>query len=88
VKLLYCKAPRLEGLAEEVLPITLILKTYTIMTMPKTQKMATQYQLPIITMYTLMDYWGQGQMLILMIIEIGRPPMGKLTAFNVYITLS
>jgi hypothetical protein len=46
------------------------------------------FQLPLIPAYSLTDYRSQGQTISHTIIDIGTPPTGGLTPFNVYVALS
>jgi len=38
--------------------------------------------------YALTDYRGQGQTIAPILVSIGQPPSGELTAFNAYVALS
>jgi hypothetical protein len=87
VKLLDGKAMKLHGLPDGVLPITPISKSFTFQTSPKSRKNANRRQLPIVPAYALTDYRGQGQTVVPVFIDIGRPPTGHLTAFNAYVAL-
>ena len=37
--------------------------------------------------YTFTDYWSQGQMIPYVIVDIGSPPTGTLSLFNLYVAL-
>ncbi|KIL60607.1 hypothetical protein M378DRAFT_50592, partial [Amanita muscaria Koide BX008] len=45
-------------------------------------------QIPLTPAYAFTDYRAQGQTLNHVIVDLGRPPTGKLTAFNAYVALS
>jgi hypothetical protein len=51
-------------------------------------KTATRRQLPITSAYAFTDYRSQGQTIKRVIVDIGRPPYGRLTPFNAYVVLS
>ena len=48
----------------------------------------TRCQLPLTLAYAFTDYRSQGQTLEPVIVDIGSPPFGRLTPFNVYVALS
>ena len=87
VKLNRTKAPSLENLPQNVIPIVPVKKTFTI-TRNGTKKTVTRYQLPLTLAYAFTDYRSQGQTLEPVIVDIGHPPYGRLTPFNVYVALS
>ena len=87
MKLLCTKAPQLEGLSQNVIPITLIAKSF--MTTKNGEKMTVnRSQLPLTLTYAFTNYRSQGQTLQPVYIDIGSPPYGRLTPFNIYIVLS
>ena len=45
-------------------------------------------QLPLTPAYSFTDYRSQGQTIQNIIIDIGNPPSGTLTPFNIYVALS
>ncbi|KAF8798283.1 hypothetical protein BYT27DRAFT_7055534, partial [Phlegmacium glaucopus] len=45
-------------------------------------------QLAIVPGYAFTDYKAQGQTLAYIIVDIAKPPSGKLSPFNVYVALS
>ena len=45
-------------------------------------------QLPITAAYAFTDYHAQGQTIAPIIVDIGQPPTGAITPFNVYVALS
>ena len=87
VKLNRTKAPSLENLPQNVIPIVPVKKTFTI-TKNGTKMTVTRYQLPLTLAYAFTDYRSQGQTLEPVIVDIGPPPYGRLTPFNVYVALS
>ena len=87
VKLLRTKAPCLRGLEENVIPIKPVTKTFTI-TKNGIKTTVNRTQLPLTLAYAFTDYRSQGQTLQPVIIDIGPPPHGYLTAFNIYVALS
>ncbi|OAX31962.1 hypothetical protein K503DRAFT_777126, partial [Rhizopogon vinicolor AM-OR11-026] len=54
----------------------------------KGQKSIKRRQLPITPAYSFTDYRSQGQTVANSIIDIGTPPTGGLTSFNMYVALS
>ncbi|KIL62628.1 hypothetical protein M378DRAFT_80921 [Amanita muscaria Koide BX008] len=48
----------------------------------------TRRQLPLTPAYAFTDYRAQGQTIDCVIVDLGRPPTGKLTPFNAYVALS
>ena len=87
VRLDRTKAPSLENLLQNVIPIVPVKKNFTI-NKNGTKTTVTRYQLPLTLAYAFTDYRSQGQMLEPVIVDIGPPPFGHLTAFNVYVALS
>jgi ATP-dependent exoDNAse (exonuclease V) alpha subunit len=64
--------------AESKIRLQLSTKTVTV----------TRRQLPLTPAYAFTDYRAQGQTLERVIVDLGRPPTGKLTPFNAYVALS
>lgn len=87
VKLLRTKAAHLQGLAENIIPISPVTKGFTVMK-DGNRMMVHRMQLPLTLAYAFTDYRSQGQSLRPVIIDIGPPPSGRLTPFNIYVTLS
>ena len=87
VKLDRTKAPTLEGLSSNVIPIVPVKKTFTI-DRKGVKTTVNRIQLPLTLGYTFTDYRSQGQTLEPVIVDIGPPPNGHLTPFNVYVALS
>ena len=87
VRLARTKAPCLENLPQNVIPIVPVKKTFTI-TKNGTKTTVTRYQLPLTLAYAFTDYRSQGQTLEPVIVDIGPPPFGHLTPFNIYVALS
>ena len=87
VRLDRTKAPALKGLPRHVIPIVPVKKSFTINN--GGQKITVnRSQLPLTLAYAFTDYRSQGQTLQPVMIDIGSPPHGHLTPFNVYVTLS
>jgi len=57
-------------------------------TLTKKAQTVTRFQYPITAAYYFTDYRSQGQTIPYVIIDIGSPPSGKLSLFNLYIALS
>jgi hypothetical protein len=87
VKLDRTKAPVLDGLPENVIPITPVRKTFTINRNGE-RISVTRSQLPLTLAYAFTDYRSQGQTLQPILVDIGPPPYGYLTPFNIYVALS
>jgi hypothetical protein len=87
VRLDRTKAPTLNGLAQNVIPIVPVKKSFSI---NKDGRKITvnRIQLPLTLAYAFTDYRSQGQTLQPVMIDIGRPPYGHLTPFNIYVALS
>lgn len=87
VRLLRTKAAHLQGLPENVIPITPVTKSFSLM---KDGKRITvqRTQLPLTLAYAFTDYRSQGQSLKPVLVDIGPPPYGRLTPFNIYVALS
>jgi hypothetical protein len=82
------RASKLKGLDEGVIPIVPMARTFTIKDSAGTKKTVTRCQMPITGAYGFTDFRAQGQTLDYAMIDIGKPPSGQLTAFNVYVALS
>jgi hypothetical protein len=78
----------LPGLPDNVWPLQPMKKTFTISDIAGHSKKVTRRQLPLTAAYALTDYRSQGQTIVPVIVDIGRPPTGELTPFNVYVALS
>lgn len=87
VKLDRTKAPNLDGLSPNVIPIVPVKKTFTI-TKNGTKVSVTRSQLPLTLAYAFTDYRSQGQTLQPVLVDIAPPPYGHLTPFNIYVALS
>ena len=86
VKLNQMKAPSLEGLPQNVIPVEPVRKTFMI-NKDGVKMTVNQVQLPLTLAYAFTDYRSQGQTLQPVIVDIGPPPYGHLTPFNVYVAL-
>jgi hypothetical protein len=82
------KALALEGLPKGVLPITAIERTYSFQDVNGCKHTVHRLQLLITSGWAFTDMRSQGQTIDPVIIDIGRPPSGQLTVFNVYVALS
>ena len=87
VKLNRTKAPTLEGLPPNVIPIVPVNKTFTV-TNHGSHLTVTRTQLPLTPAYAFTDYRSQGLTIDPVFVDIGRPPYGYLTPFNIYVALS
>jgi hypothetical protein len=87
VRLNRTKAPKLSGLEMGIVPIVPFEQKSNLTHNSKTSR-ATRRQLPITSAYAFTDYRSQGQTIKHVIVDIGRPPNGKLTPFNAYVALS
>lgn len=74
-------------LPPHVIPISPITKTFGI-TVAGTSKTVSRTQLPITPAYAFTDYRAQCQTIVPVIVDIGRPPTGGITPFDVYVALS
>lgn len=81
------KICQLSGLPPHVIPISPITKTFSI-TVGDTIKTVSRTQLPMTPAYAFTDYRAQGQTIVPVIVDIGPPPTGGLTPFNIYVALS
>jgi hypothetical protein len=80
------KAVQLEGLPEWIIPIAPVAKSFSVSMNSQKLKMMRS-QLPMTFMYAFTDYQSQGQIISPVLINIGPPPLGRLTPFNAYVTL-
>ena len=94
VKLDHTWMPRLEGLDECKIPIEPAEQTFNIELAGGDQewrglkKVVKRRQFPITAAYAFTDYCSQGQMILYVIVDIAKPPTGKLSLFNLYVALS
>ena len=87
MKLDRTKAPSLEGLQENVIPIVPVTKNFSV-NKDGSKITISRMQLPLTLVYAFTDYRSQGQTLDPVIVDIGPPPYGHLTPFNIYVALS
>lgn len=87
VRLNRTKIETLHGLPPQVIPITPLTKTFNIQTAGQSMTV-TRTQLPITPAYAFTDYRSQGQTICPILVDIGKPPSGNLTPFNIYVALS
>jgi hypothetical protein len=76
------KAPLLQGLEENVIPVIPVTKTF-IISKDGIKKTVHRTQLPLSLAYAFTDYQSQGQTLDPVIVDISPPPHGHLTPFNI-----
>lgn len=92
VKLTRTRAGRLEGLDEHVIPIEPAHTTYHVkFSLPDgkiTQRTIRRRQFPMTAAYAFTDYRSQGQTIPFVLVDIGTPPTGTLSLFNLYVALS
>jgi hypothetical protein len=92
VKLNRTRATQLPGLDAGVIPIEPATTSYRIKHRVSetkiTHKSVRRTQFPMTAAYAFTDYRAQGQTLPYVIIDIASPPTGKLTLFNLYVSLS
>ena len=87
VKLNRTRATRLDGLEDGVIPIFPAKSSMQIVLDRKTRTV-TRLQYPVTAAYSFTDYRSQGQTIPRVIADIASPPSGKLSLFNLYVTLS
>jgi len=75
---------RLEGLPDGVIPIFPSEIKFNI----PHQGQIIRHLLAITVSYAFTDYKSQGQTIECVIVDLGKPPWGALTAFNTYVALS
>lgn len=92
VKLNKTRLKQLRGLDECVIPIRPTVQKMRI-NIPgargKTKtRTVTRTQYPITPAYAFTDYRSQGQTILAVIVDLAKPPSGKLMIFNMYVALS
>ena len=87
VKMKHTKAATLDGLEPGILPLMPLERTFNIIHHGREQAI-THRQLPLTSSYAFTDYCSQGQTIPVVLIDIGTPPTGQLTPFNIYVALS
>lgn len=83
---LYGQHQKIRGLPDGVLPIFPTHKKFTLNDDEKCSISREQYALT--PAYAFTDYKSQGQTIESFIVDLARPPSGKLSAFNTYVALS
>lgn len=84
----------LHGLQDGEIPIEPIEQTFNVevegadVERRRLKKTVHRRQLPITPAYAFTDYRSQGQTIPYVIVDIARPPSGKLSLFNLYVALS
>ena len=81
------KAATLDGLEQGILPLVPLERTFKIIHRGREQTVTCR-QLPLTTSYAFTDYRSQGQTIPAVLVDIGTPPTGQLTPFNIYVALS
>lgn len=76
-----------DGIAAGLIPITPSSTTFTVKSDSATFKI-TRRQYALTPGYAFTDYKAQGQTIEYVVIDIGKPPSGTLSAFGVYVALS
>ena len=76
-----------EGIPEGIIPIVPSKVGFSILGQGGKIKLE-RMQIPIVPGYAFTDYKAQGQTMECVIIDISKPPTGKLSAFGVYVALS
>jgi len=82
------KADPLPGLEMGVLPITPMMRAFSVVTASGNKVTVARQQLPVTPAYAFTDYCSQAQTIEHCIIDLSTPPTGKLTPFNTYVALS
>ncbi|TFY67448.1 hypothetical protein EVJ58_g1608 [Rhodofomes roseus] len=96
VRLEHTKASGLTGLAENVIPVEPLSRTFQVQVPIRdaegqhfVSKTVTRRQFPMTAAYAFTDYRAQGQTIPCVIVDIASPPSGSdLTLFNIYVALS
>lgn len=83
---LYEQNKKIAGLPDGVLPIFPTRKKFSLPGHDNVMILREQYALT--PTYAFTDYKSQGQTIESVIVDLGRPPSGKLSAFNAYVALS
>jgi hypothetical protein len=83
---LYGQKKSFPGLPDGVVPIFPTHKKFTLNEVEKCTILREQFALT--PAYAFTDYKSQGQTIENVIVDLTRPPSGKLSAFNAYVTLS
>ncbi|KIJ04774.1 hypothetical protein PAXINDRAFT_94320 [Paxillus involutus ATCC 200175] len=85
--MLSTKVTQLEGLEKNIIPLVPLERTFSIV-VGNRKKTVVRTQLPLTAAYAFTNYRSQGQTICHAIIDIGTPPSGSLTPFNIYVALS
>lgn len=80
------KTKPVPGLPEGVIPIFPTRKTFTIKEEKK--RTVTRHQFALTPAYAFTDFKSQGQTIEHVIVDLAKPPSGRVTAFNAYVALS
>jgi len=87
VKMDKTKVPPLQGLPENVVPLTPLERRFTVID-GQQKKTVTRKQLPLTPSYAFTNYHSQGQTIDAAIVDISTPPTGRISSFNLYVALS
>ena len=92
VKVERTRATKLEGLNKGIIPIKPASYNIHISIQTKGHKYitcsVTQWQFSMTAAYAFTDYWSQGQIIPVVMIDVAKPPTGKLNLFNLYVAPS
>ena len=92
IKLHRTKAPTLDGLDMNVIPVEPMTVSMQIQIQRRGKKpvrrTVKRKQFPITAAYAFTDYRSQGQTIPTVIVDLHTPPGGRLTLFNLYVALS
>jgi len=92
VKMERTRATKLEGLDKGIIPIEPASHNIRISVRTKGNKYVTRSvtrrQFPMTAAYAFTDYRSQGQTIPVVMVDVAKPPMGKLDLFNLYVALS
>ncbi|KAK0215619.1 hypothetical protein IW262DRAFT_226575 [Armillaria fumosa] len=85
-------AEGLAGLEENVIPIQPVRQSMRIQVQTRGRNWmnhtVTRRQYPMTSAYAFTHYRSQGQTIPAVIVDVARPPTGKLSLFNLYVALS
>jgi hypothetical protein len=92
VKMERTRATKLEGLDEGIIPIEPASHSIRISVRTRGRKYVTRSvtrrQFPMTAAYAFTDYRSQGQTIPVVMVDVAKPPTGKLDLFNLYVALS
>lgn len=92
VKMNRTRATQLDGLEASVIPVEVLTKSFKINVEGPDGKLMSRTvrhrQFPMTVAYGFTDYQSQGQTIPYVLVDIGTPPTGTLSLFNLYVALS